>query len=99
MIDRGKRSKTLNEVKPVENINNPQIFLEMSLKQKEVLQRNCNRARFVCTDFPAHKMVLRTRSCKQNHVCNKTVTVGINLRRLIYNLLIVIIFPTHATIS
>ena len=38
MIDRGKRSKTLSEVKPVENINkNLQSFLEISLVQKEVL--------------------------------------------------------------
>ena len=38
MIDRGKRSKTLSEVKPVENINkNLQSFLEISPVQKEVL--------------------------------------------------------------
>ena len=38
MIDRGKRSKTLSEVKPVENINkNLQSFLEISPLQKEVL--------------------------------------------------------------
>ena len=38
MIDRGKRSKTLSEVKPVENISkNLQSFLEISLVQKEVL--------------------------------------------------------------
>ena len=38
VIDRGKRSKTLSEVKPVENINkNLQSFLEMSPVQKEVL--------------------------------------------------------------
>ena len=31
VIDRGKRSKTPSEVKPVENINkNPQSFLEIS---------------------------------------------------------------------
>ena len=36
--DRGKRSKTLNEVKPVENISkNLQSFLEISPVQKEVL--------------------------------------------------------------
>ena len=39
MIDRGKRSKTLRVVKPVENISkNPQSFLEISPVQKEVLQ-------------------------------------------------------------
>ena len=37
-MDRGKRSKTLSEVKPAENINkNLQSFLEISLVQKEVL--------------------------------------------------------------
>ena len=38
MIDRGKRSKTLSAVKPVENINkNLQSFLEISPVQKEVI--------------------------------------------------------------
>ena len=38
MIDRGKRSKALGEVKPVENISkNPLSFLEISPVQKEVL--------------------------------------------------------------
>ena len=38
MISRGKRSKTLSEVKPVENINkNLQCFLEISPVQKEVV--------------------------------------------------------------
>ena len=44
MIHRGKRSKTLSEVKPVENISkNLQSFLEIRSVQKEVLlsQRNC----------------------------------------------------------
>ena len=37
MINRGKRSKTLSEVKPVKNINkNLQSFLEISPAQKEV---------------------------------------------------------------
>ena len=36
VIDRGKRSKTLSEVKLVENISkNPQSFLEISPVQKE----------------------------------------------------------------
>ena len=36
--DRGKRGKTLSEVKLVENISkNPQSFLEISPVQKEVL--------------------------------------------------------------
>ena len=35
VIDRGKRSKTMSEVKPVENINkNMQSFLEISPMQK-----------------------------------------------------------------
>ena len=38
MIDREKRSKTLSEVKPVENISkNLQSFLEIRPVQKEVL--------------------------------------------------------------
>ena len=38
VIDRGKRSKTLSEVKPVENISKNLLrFLEISLVQKEVL--------------------------------------------------------------
>ena len=38
VTDRGKRSKTLSEVKPVENISkNLQGLLEMSPVQKEVL--------------------------------------------------------------
>ena len=37
VIDRGKRSKTLSEVKPAKNINkNLQSFLEVSPVQKEV---------------------------------------------------------------
>ena len=43
VIDRGKRSKTLSEVKPVKNISkNLQSFLEISHMQKEV--------------FPLHKL-------------------------------------------
>ena len=43
VIDRGKRSKTLSEVKHVENIsNNLQSFLEISPVQKEAIpSRNC----------------------------------------------------------
>ena len=38
VIDRGKRSTALNEVKPVENKSkNPQSFLETSSAEKEVL--------------------------------------------------------------
>ena len=38
MLKEGKRSNTLSEVKPVENISNsPQSFLEISPMQKEVL--------------------------------------------------------------
>ena len=38
VIDRGKRSKTLSEVKHVENIsNNLQSFLEISPVQKEAI--------------------------------------------------------------
>ena len=38
VIDRGKRSKTLSEVKPLENISkNQQSFIEISPVQNEVL--------------------------------------------------------------
>ena len=38
VIKRGKRSKTLSKVNPVENMSeNPQSFLEISPVQKEVL--------------------------------------------------------------
>ena len=38
VIDRGKRSKTLSEVKPVKNISkNLHSFLEISPMQKEIL--------------------------------------------------------------
>ena len=38
VIDRGKRSKTLSKVKPVENISkNSESFVEVSLVEKEVL--------------------------------------------------------------
>ena len=41
MIDRGKRSKTLSEVKQVENISkNLQSFLEIRAVQKEILPSN-----------------------------------------------------------
>ena len=43
MIDRGKKGKTLNEVKPVENSKNPQSFLEILLGQKEVLVRRSHK--------------------------------------------------------
>ena len=37
VIDAGKRSKTLSEIKPGKNISkNPQSFLEISTVQKEV---------------------------------------------------------------
>ena len=36
---------------------------------------------------------MRGRSGTQNYVCIKEVIVGVNLHRLIYNVLMVIIFP------
>ena len=36
---------------------------------------------------------MRGRSGTQNYVCIKKVIVGVNLHRLIYNVLMVIIFP------
>ena len=42
-IDKGKRSKTLNEVKPAKNIiMNPQSFPQVNLIQEEI--------------FPSHKL-------------------------------------------
>ena len=43
VIDRGKRSKTLSELKPVENISmNLQSFLEISpMQRKSFLHINC----------------------------------------------------------
>ena len=38
VVNRGKRSKTLSEIKPAENISkSPESFLEISQVQKEVL--------------------------------------------------------------
>ena len=51
MIHREKRSKTLSEVKPVENISkNLQSFLEISTMQKEVL--------------PSHKLQDHVNECQ-----------------------------------
>ena len=44
----------------------------------------------MCTDFRARKMVLRM------HI---KVTVGANLHRLIYNVLIDIVFPIYFDVS
>ena len=42
VISRGKRSKTLSEVKPVERVSkNLQSFLEISSVQDDLSQRNC----------------------------------------------------------
>ena len=38
VVDRGKRSKTLSEIKLIKNVSkNPQSFLEISPMQKEAL--------------------------------------------------------------
>ena len=58
VIDTGKRSKTLSEVKPVENITkNPQSFLQISPVEKEVL--------------PSHKLHL---NCKTMHMSNRILS-------------------------
>ena len=54
---------------------------------------------FACIDFRARKMVLHARLCTQNLRVYNTLTVGANLYRLIYNLLITIVFPTYFAIS
>ena len=52
MIDRGERSKTLSEVKPVEKISkNLQSFLEISPVQKEVLYK---------TKVTSHRKIARS---------------------------------------
>ena len=44
VIDRGKRSKMLSEVKQVGNISkNPQNFIEISPMQKEEFKQNSNK--------------------------------------------------------
>ena len=44
VINRGKRSKTLSEVKQVANISkNPQSFIEISPVQKEEFEQNSNK--------------------------------------------------------
>ena len=50
---------------------------------------------FACTDFRAHKMVLRA----QRFCVHKKVTVGANLHCLILNVLIGIAFPIYFAIS
>ena len=42
VINRGKRSKTLNEIKPVENISkNLQTFLDFPRQKKSFVHINC----------------------------------------------------------
>ena len=67
MINRGKRSKTLSEVKPVENINkNLQSFLEIRPVQKEVLLPNKLRDRaYECQNpFELKEDNLSQRNCQ-----------------------------------
>ena len=48
MSNKGKRSKTLSEVKPVENISkNLKSFLAISPVQKEVLISQKNAAKYI----------------------------------------------------
>ena len=49
---------------------------------------------FACSDFRARKMVLLAHSCTQICDC-KTVTLGANLYRLIYNLVTAIVLSLH----
>ena len=55
MIDRGKRSKTLSEVKPVKNIS--KNFLEMILMQKEDLHINYDT--MYISKITSHKEIAR----------------------------------------
>ena len=63
----------------------------------EVLQGSTNLI-FACTDFRARNGSVRTFMHAKLRL-HKTVTVGANLRRLIYNLLIAIIFSRHILLS
>ena len=71
VIIRGERSKTLSEIKPVENLGkNPQGFLEISHMQKEVLHINCEimpmRTRIF---FGLKEVNLSQRNC-HNQLCH-----------------------------
>ena len=56
VVDRGKRSKTLSEVKPVENISkNLQSFLEISPVQKEVLPSHKLPESIELSTFVSHR--------------------------------------------
>ena len=48
---------------------------------------------FSCSDFRAREIVLRARSCTQKLRVYKTVSVGANLHRLIYNVLNDLVLP------
>ena len=55
VIHRGKRSKTLREVKSAQNINkNLQSFLEISLVQKEILLSNKRKTMHMSTRIVAN---------------------------------------------
>ena len=73
VINRGKKSKTLSEVKPVENISkNLQSFLEIRLVQKEVLLSHKLRdyAYEYQNPFELKEDDLSQRSCQNQLVSN-----------------------------
>ena len=70
---------------------------KMVLHAQNLVQGSTNLI-FTCTDFCAHKMVSRARSCTQNYVCIKS-HVGTNLHGLVYNVLLNIVFPIYYAIS
>ena len=84
LIDRGKKSKTMSEVKPAENINkNLQSFLEISPVQKEVLLSHKLRdhAYEYQNLFELKEDNLSLRNC-QNQLSHPGLTQSKNVRRV-----------------
>ena len=71
MIERGKRSKTLSEVKQVENISkNLQSFLEIRPVQKEVLiSHDCETMHMNTRILSDKRKITSQRNC-QNQLCH-----------------------------
>ena len=86
MIDRRKRSKTLSEVKPVENVSkNLQSFLEISPVQKEVLLSHKLRdhAYEYQNPFGLKEDNLSQRDCENQLSHPVCLTKSMNVRSLI----------------
>ena len=84
VIDRGKRSKTLSEVKPVENISrNLQSFLEMSpvQKGKSFSNINCKTMHEYQNPFGLKKDNL-TEKLPESNESSRSVSHSKNVRRV-----------------